>query len=130
MGGWDALLTAGFFFLTFTQADLRFSVLNYAGDPVSTMPYVGVNGGMVIVSAGDPSVITSPNEQDQRHFTGLFHNNIHVEDFDLGFRIDVGARFYVALAQRAVPKHPVADIIGRQLRERLGRLLQGHQDER
>jgi indolepyruvate ferredoxin oxidoreductase alpha subunit len=43
--------------------------LNYAGDPVSTMPYVGVEGGMVIVSAGDPSAITSPNEQDQRHFS-------------------------------------------------------------
>jgi indolepyruvate ferredoxin oxidoreductase alpha subunit len=42
--------------------------LSYAADPVSTMPYVGVEGGMVIVSAGDPSAITSPNEQDQRHF--------------------------------------------------------------
>ena len=41
---------------------------NYAGDPVSSMPYVGVGGGMVIVTAGDPSAITSPNEQDQRHF--------------------------------------------------------------
>ena len=41
--------------------------LNYAGDPISTMPYVGVEGGMVIVSAGDPSAFTSPNEQDQRH---------------------------------------------------------------
>jgi indolepyruvate ferredoxin oxidoreductase alpha subunit len=42
--------------------------LNYALDPAATMPYVGVEGGMVIVSAGDPSAITSPNEQDQRHF--------------------------------------------------------------
>ena len=41
--------------------------LSYAADPLSTMPYVGVEGGMVIVSAGDPSAITSPNEQDQRH---------------------------------------------------------------
>src|SRR3990172_12605783 len=42
--------------------------LSYAGDPIATMPYVGVQGGMVIVAAGDPSAITSPNEQDQRHF--------------------------------------------------------------
>lgn len=42
--------------------------LNYAADPAASMPYVGVEGGMVIVSAGDPSAITSPNEQDQRHF--------------------------------------------------------------
>ena len=47
--------------------------LNYANDPISTMPYVGVEGGMVIVSAGDPSAITSPNEQDQRHFNRLLY---------------------------------------------------------
>lgn len=41
--------------------------LNSAGDPVSSLPYVGVEGGMVIVSAGDPSLHTSPNEQDHRH---------------------------------------------------------------
>ena len=29
--------------------------LSYASDPISTMPYVGVEGGMVIVSAADPS---------------------------------------------------------------------------
>ena len=47
--------------------------LNYACDPASSMPYVGVEGGMVIVSAGDPSAITSPNEQDQRHFTRFLY---------------------------------------------------------
>ncbi len=47
--------------------------LNYASDPISTMPYVGVEGGMVIVSAGDPSAITSPNEQDQRHFSRFLY---------------------------------------------------------
>ena len=43
--------------------------LMYAGDPISTIPYVGVNAGLVVVSAGDPSCRTSPNEQDQRHFS-------------------------------------------------------------
>ncbi len=47
--------------------------LNYAADPASNLPYVGVEGGMVIVSAGDPSAITSPNEQDQRHFTRFLY---------------------------------------------------------
>ena len=45
--------------------------LSYANDPISSMPYVGVEGGMVIVSAGDPSLITSPNEQDQRHYSNF-----------------------------------------------------------
>ena len=30
-------------------------------------------GGMVIVSAGDPSAITSPNEQDQRHLSRFLY---------------------------------------------------------
>ena len=47
--------------------------LNYANDPIATMPYVGVEGGMVIVSAGDPSALTSPNEQDQRHFSRFLY---------------------------------------------------------
>ena len=47
--------------------------LMYAGDPISTMPYVGAVGGLVIVSAGDPSCRTSPNEQDQRHLAPMLH---------------------------------------------------------
>ena len=45
--------------------------LMYAGDPLSTIPYVGARGGMVIVSAGDPSCRTSPNEQDQRYLASM-----------------------------------------------------------
>ncbi len=47
--------------------------LMYAGDPLSTIPYVGVVGGMVIVSAGDPSCHTSSNEQDQRYLGPMLH---------------------------------------------------------
>jgi indolepyruvate ferredoxin oxidoreductase alpha subunit len=56
-----------------TMCSMKHLGLNYAGDPISTMPYVGVEGGMVIVSAGDPSAITSPNEQDQRHFSRFLY---------------------------------------------------------
>ncbi|MBW2466820.1 MAG: hypothetical protein JRF02_05915 [Deltaproteobacteria bacterium] len=47
--------------------------LMYAGDPLSTIPYIGVKAGLVIVSAGDPSCRTSPNEQDQRHLGPMLH---------------------------------------------------------
>ena len=50
--------------------------LSYANDPISTMPYVGVEGGLVLVSAGDPSAITSPNEQDQRHFSHFLYHPV------------------------------------------------------
>ena len=45
--------------------------LAYAGDPLGTIPYVGVDAGMVIVSAGDPGMMVSPNEQDQRHLARM-----------------------------------------------------------
>jgi indolepyruvate ferredoxin oxidoreductase alpha subunit len=47
--------------------------LMVAGDPLSTIPYIGTEAGMVIVSAGDPSCHTSPNEADQRHFGPMLH---------------------------------------------------------
>lgn len=56
-----------------TMCGMKHLGLGYAGDPLSTMPYVGVEGGMVIVSAGDPSAITSPNEQDHRHFSSFLY---------------------------------------------------------
>ncbi len=45
--------------------------LMYAGDPLGTMPYIGTVAGLVIVSAGDPSCRTSPNEQDQRYLAPM-----------------------------------------------------------
>jgi len=47
--------------------------LMYAGDPLATIPYIGAVGGLVIVSAGDPSCLTSPNEQDQRLIAPMLH---------------------------------------------------------
>lgn len=42
--------------------------LNVASDPLMSLAYVGVEGGMVIVSADDPGPISSQTEQDTRHF--------------------------------------------------------------
>lgn len=40
--------------------------LNVAADPLFTMAYEGVNGGFVIVTADDPGMHSSQNEQDNR----------------------------------------------------------------
>lgn len=40
--------------------------LNVAADPMFTMAYEGVNGGFVVVSADDPGMHSSQNEQDNR----------------------------------------------------------------
>ena len=42
--------------------------LNVASDPVMCLSYVGVKGGMVIVSADDPGPISSQTEQDTSNF--------------------------------------------------------------
>ena len=41
--------------------------LNVAADPLYTMSYTGINGGMVIVVADDAGMHSSQNEQDSRH---------------------------------------------------------------
>ncbi len=45
--------------------------LNVAADTLMTLAYVGVRGGMVIVSADDPSLFSSQNEQDNRYYAKM-----------------------------------------------------------
>ena len=45
--------------------------LNVAADPLMTLAYVGVKGGLVIVSADDPFMFSSQNEQDNRYYAKL-----------------------------------------------------------
>lgn len=42
--------------------------VNVAADPIFTAAYNGVTGGFIIVSADDPSMHSSQNEQDNRHY--------------------------------------------------------------
>ncbi len=45
--------------------------LNVASDSLMTLAYSGVNAGMIILSADDPSMFSSQNEQDNRHYSHL-----------------------------------------------------------
>jgi indolepyruvate ferredoxin oxidoreductase alpha subunit len=42
--------------------------VNVAADPIFTASYTGVRGGLVIVTADDPELHSSQNEQDNRHY--------------------------------------------------------------
>ncbi len=42
--------------------------LNVAADPLFTVSYTGVNGGLVIMVADDPGMHSSQNEQDSRNY--------------------------------------------------------------
>jgi indolepyruvate ferredoxin oxidoreductase alpha subunit len=42
--------------------------VNVAADPLMTMSYTGVRGGVVLVTADDPELYSSQNEQDNRNY--------------------------------------------------------------
>jgi len=42
--------------------------LNVAADPLFTAAYTGVSGALVVVSADDPGIASSQNEQDNRRY--------------------------------------------------------------
>ena len=45
--------------------------LNASADPLMTLAYSGVRGGMLIMTADDPSAHSSQNEQDNRYYAPL-----------------------------------------------------------
>ncbi|NLG36981.1 MAG: indolepyruvate ferredoxin oxidoreductase subunit alpha, partial [Clostridiales bacterium] len=47
--------------------------LNVAADPLFTLSYTGVGGGLVIVVADDPGMHSSQNEQDSRYYALAAH---------------------------------------------------------
>ncbi|MEG2574592.1 MAG: indolepyruvate ferredoxin oxidoreductase subunit alpha, partial [Christensenella sp.] len=47
--------------------------LNVAADPLFTVSYTGVNGGLVILVADDPGMHSSQNEQDSRFYARSSH---------------------------------------------------------
>jgi len=99
--------------------------LMYAGDPISTMPYIGAVGGMVIVSAGDPSCRTSPNEQDQRHLAPMLH--MPLLDPSTPQEAHAMARFAFELSERSalpVILRPTTRVCHSRATVRFGRLQQ------
>jgi indolepyruvate ferredoxin oxidoreductase, alpha subunit len=49
-------------------ATMKHVGLNVAADPLFSAAYMGVNGGLVVVTADDPGMHSSQNEQDNRYF--------------------------------------------------------------
>jgi indolepyruvate ferredoxin oxidoreductase alpha subunit len=52
-------------------ASMKHVGLNVAADALMTLGYVGVKAGMVIISADDPSLFSSQNEQDNRYYAKM-----------------------------------------------------------
>ena len=56
-----------------SMACMKHVGLNVAADPLFTVAYTGVNGGLVIVVADDPGMHSSQNEQDSRFYARSAH---------------------------------------------------------
>ena len=75
--------------------------LNVAMDPLMTFTYVGATGGMVIVSADDPGMHSSQNEQDNRNIAKfarapLFEPSDSQEAYDMTIAaFEVSEEFHV-----------------------------------
>ena len=54
-----------------TMCMMKHVGLNVAADPLMTLAYVGVKGGLVILTADDPFMFSSQNEQDNRYYGKL-----------------------------------------------------------
>jgi indolepyruvate ferredoxin oxidoreductase alpha subunit len=50
------------------MASMKHVGVNVAADPLFTFSYTGVNGGMVLISADEPGMHSSQNEQDNRNY--------------------------------------------------------------
>ena len=51
-----------------TMVTMKQVGLNVAADPLMSLEYIGIKGGMVVLVADDPGPISSQTEQDTRHF--------------------------------------------------------------
>jgi len=80
--------------------------LNVAADPLFTVAYTGVAGALVIVSADDPGMASSQNEQDNRRFAvaagvPMFEPADSQESYDFMLRaIEVSERWGVPVLLR------------------------------
>ncbi len=54
-----------------TMCMMKHVGMNVAADPLMTLAYVGIKGGLVILSADDPFMFSSQNEQDNRFYAKL-----------------------------------------------------------
>ncbi|MBN2125052.1 MAG: indolepyruvate ferredoxin oxidoreductase subunit alpha, partial [Deltaproteobacteria bacterium] len=54
-----------------TMVTMKHVGMNVAADPMMTLAYTGIRGGMVIINADDPSLFSSQNEQDNRFYARL-----------------------------------------------------------
>lgn len=89
-----------------TLVTMKHVGVNVAADPLFTLAYTGVNGGFVLVSADDPGMHSSQDEQDNRQYAkfmkmALFEpsDSQEAKDF-LGYALDISEQFDIPVMLR------------------------------
>nr|MDO8098071.1 indolepyruvate ferredoxin oxidoreductase subunit alpha [Candidatus Njordarchaeota archaeon] len=93
--------------------------MNVAADPFFTLCYIGVQpGSLVLVNGGDPSCISSTNEQDNRYYALHAHticlepsNSQECKDFTLK-AFELSEKFDLPIILNAVPRtlHGIGEV--------------------
>jgi indolepyruvate ferredoxin oxidoreductase alpha subunit len=91
-------------------ATMKHVGLNVASDPLFTVAYTGVTGALVIVSADDPGMHSSQNEQDNRHYAvaagvPMLEPSDSQEAYDFLFAaIEISERWKIPVLLRATTR--------------------------
>jgi indolepyruvate ferredoxin oxidoreductase alpha subunit len=87
-------------------ATMKHVGLNVAADPLFTATYTGVTGALIVVSADDPGMASSQNEQDNRHYAvaagvPMLEPSDSQEAYDLTFQaVEISERWKIPVLLR------------------------------
>jgi indolepyruvate ferredoxin oxidoreductase alpha subunit len=92
------------------MATMKHVGLNVASDPLFTAAYTGVTGALVVVSADDPGMASSQNEQDNRRYAvaagvPMFEPSDSQEAYDFMFAaIEISERWKIPVLLRVTTR--------------------------
>ncbi|HID11968.1 MAG TPA: indolepyruvate ferredoxin oxidoreductase subunit alpha [Candidatus Latescibacteria bacterium] len=91
-------------------ATMKHVGLNVAADPLMTLSYTGVRGGLVVVVADDPGMYSSQNEQDSRNYAKFAKvpllepsDSQEAKDF-VGIALEISERFDTPVLLRSTTR--------------------------
>ena len=89
-----------------TLVTMKHVGVNVAADPLFTAAYTGVSGGLVLVSADDPGLASSQNEQDNRNYARaagvpMLEPSDSQEAYDFTFQaIEISEKWHIPVMLR------------------------------
>lgn len=113
--------------------------LNVASDTMMTLSYTGVNAGLIVVTADDPGMYSSQNEQDNRNYAKFAKvpllepsDSQEAKDY-LGLALQISERFdtpvLIRITTRVAHSRTVVEISHRRKKGHIKRLYTSRPDK-